>query len=54
MNQIFDIVLITSMGVAVFSNFYGWPGNVVIPLNSLVYGFITNFQSFSITITGKG
>lgn len=49
MNMVFDIVLIASMAVAVFSNFYGWPGNVVIPVNTLIYGIVTNFHSFTIS-----
>lgn len=49
MNVVFDIVLIVSMAVAVLSNFYGFPGNIVIPVNSLVYGIITRFQDYSFT-----
>jgi uncharacterized protein YqgC (DUF456 family) len=49
MDMLFDIVLIASMTVAVFSNFYGWPGNIVIPVNSLVYGIVTNFQTVTLS-----
>ncbi len=31
------------------SNFFGVPGNILIAVNSLIYGIITNFDSFSLT-----
>lgn len=47
MHLVMDISLISIIMFAVFSNFYGLPGNSILALSSLVYGLITGFESFS-------
>ena len=46
--NIIEIVFAVTVVAAMFSNFFGIPGNVIIVLNSLVYGLITNFTKYSL------
>jgi uncharacterized protein YqgC (DUF456 family) len=40
---IFAVFIVASM----FSNFFGVPGNILIAINSLIYGLLTNYADFS-------
>jgi uncharacterized protein YqgC (DUF456 family) len=42
---IFGLMVVASM----VSNFYGIPGNLLIALNSFIYGIITDYTDFSLT-----
>ncbi len=44
-----DILFIFTVTAALISNFFGVPGNILIAVNSLIYGLITNFDSYSFT-----
>jgi uncharacterized protein YqgC (DUF456 family) len=45
---IIEIVFAVTVFAAMFSNFFGIPGNIIIVFNSLVYGLITNFNKYSL------
>jgi uncharacterized protein YqgC (DUF456 family) len=45
----FDIVFAAVLIGLVISNLFGVPGNLLIAVNSFVYGIITNFTQFSFT-----
>ena len=47
--MILDIIFVLAVSAALFSNFFGVPGNILIAVNSLVYGILTNFDSFSLS-----
>ena len=44
-----EIVFAITLIAAMFSNFAGIPGNIIIAVNSLIYGLVTNFNQFSFT-----
>jgi len=46
---IFDILFVFTVVAALVSNFFGVPGNVLIAVNTLIYGFFTNFNSYSLS-----
>jgi uncharacterized protein len=46
---ILDILFVLAVSAALTSNFFGVPGNILIAVNSLIYGIITNFDTFSLT-----
>ncbi len=48
MEILLNIVFVVSVVAAMFSNFYGIPGNIFIALNSFIYGVITGFDSLSL------
>lgn len=41
------IFFLAAVIASMFSNFFGIPGNILIAINSLLYGVITNFAKFS-------
>lgn len=45
--MLLDILFVLAVVAAVTSNFFGVPGNIIIAINSLIYGILTNFDSFS-------
>lgn len=47
--MVLDILFVLAVSAALMSNFFGVPGNILIAFNSLIYGIITNFDSFSLT-----
>ncbi len=47
--MVLDILFVLAVSAALMSNFFGVPGNILIAVNSLIYGIITNFDSFSLT-----
>ena len=47
--MVLDILFVLAVSAALMSNFFGVPGNIIIAINSLIYGVITNFNSFSLT-----
>lgn len=47
--MILEILFVIAVIAALLSNFFGVPGNILIAINSLIYGVITNFDSFSLT-----
>jgi uncharacterized protein YqgC (DUF456 family) len=47
LDMIVEIIFITVVLGSMFSNFFGVPGNLLIAVNSLVYGIVTNFASIS-------
>lgn len=49
MNSILEIAFVFLLVGSLFSNFFGVPGNLLIALNSFVYGLITNFDEFTFT-----
>jgi len=42
-----EVILIVFISVALISNFFGIPGNLLIALNAFIYGIITRFDDFS-------
>jgi len=46
---VLEILFVLAVSAALMSNFFGVPGNILIAVNSLIYGVITNFDSFSLT-----
>jgi uncharacterized protein YqgC (DUF456 family) len=48
MGAILEIAFLVIIVAAMFSNFFGIPGNFLILFNSFVYGLITNFESISL------
>jgi uncharacterized protein YqgC (DUF456 family) len=49
LDLIIQIIFLTAVLGCFFSNFFGLPGNLLIALNSLVYGLITDFSSYTFT-----
>ena len=47
--MVIEILFVLAVSAALMSNFFGVPGNILIAVNSLIYGIITNFDSFSLT-----
>lgn len=47
--MVLEILFVLAVSAALMSNFFGVPGNILIAVNSLIYGIITNFDSFSLT-----
>ena len=47
MEVILNVVFAVSVVAAMFSNFYGVPGNIIIAINSFIYGVLTGFEAFS-------
>jgi len=47
MEILLNIIFAVSVLAAMLSNFYGIPGNILIAVNSTIYGIITGFESFS-------
>jgi uncharacterized protein YqgC (DUF456 family) len=48
-NGILEIIFATILLVSIFSNFFSIPGNLLIAINSFIYGLITNFSEYSFT-----
>jgi uncharacterized protein YqgC (DUF456 family) len=46
---ILDVLFVLAVTAALMSNFFGVPGNIIIAFNSLIYGILTNFDSYSLT-----
>jgi len=44
-----EVVFAVAVIAAMFSNFAGIPGNIIIAINSLIYGLVTDFNQFSFT-----
>ncbi len=44
-----DILFVFAVTAALISNFFGVPGNILIVINSLVYGLVTSFDAYSLT-----
>lgn len=44
---VLDILFVFALTAALVSNFFGVPGNILIAINSLIYGIITNFTDYS-------
>ena len=44
-----EIVFAITVIAALFSNFAGLPGNIIIAVNSFIYGLVTNFNQLSVT-----
>ena len=42
-----DIIFVFAIVISLISNFYGIPGNLLIAINSLIYGIVTKFYAFS-------
>ena len=42
---VFAVIILASL----FSNFFGVPGNLLIAVNSFIYGLVTNYAEFSFT-----
>ena len=49
MDSIIEIVFAFALVVSLFSNFFGIPGNLLIAVNSLIYGLVTNYAEYSFT-----
>lgn len=49
MDLVLEIIFISALAVSLFSNFFGVPGNLLIAVNSFVYGIVTNFSEYSFT-----
>lgn len=49
MDLVLEIIFISALTVSLFSNFFGVPGNLLIAVNSFVYGIVTNFSEYSFT-----
>ena len=47
--MVLEILFVLAVSAALMSNFFGVPGNILIAVNSLIYGIVTNFDSFSLT-----
>ena len=46
---LFEILFAAVLLVSIFSNFFSIPGNLLIAVNSFIYGLITNFAQYSFT-----
>lgn len=44
-----EVVFAITLIAAMLSNFAGIPGNIIIAVNSLIYGLVTNFNHYSLT-----
>jgi len=49
MDSIIEIVFAFALIASLFSNFFGVPGNLLIAVNSFIYGLITNYEEYSFT-----
>jgi uncharacterized protein YqgC (DUF456 family) len=49
MDSILEIIFATVILISMFSNFFSVPGNLLIAINTFIYGVITNFAEFSFT-----
>jgi len=49
MDSIIEIVFAFALVAALFSNFFGVPGNLLIAVNSFIYGLVTNYSEYSFT-----
>lgn len=49
MSVVMDILLISAIAFSVLSNFYGFPGNILLAFSSLFYGVTTGFDNYSFT-----
>ena len=49
MNSLIEIIFVAILVVSTFSNFYSIPGNLLITVNSFIYGLVTNFADYSFT-----
>jgi len=47
MEVLLNIVFAVLVVAAMLSNFFGAPGNIIIAINSFIYGVITGFESIS-------
>jgi len=47
LDMVIEIIFIAAVIGSMFSTFFGLPGNLLIAINSLVYGIVTNFASYS-------
>lgn len=47
MTTVLDVALLSAVALSVLSNFYGLPGNFMIPVTSFFYGLTTGFDNFS-------
>jgi uncharacterized protein YqgC (DUF456 family) len=47
MDGILEILFALALITSLFSNFFGVPGNLLIALNSFIYGLITNYSEYS-------
>jgi uncharacterized protein YqgC (DUF456 family) len=49
MDGILEIVFAFALVASLFSNFFGVPGNLLIAVNSFLYGLVTNYSEYSFT-----
>jgi len=49
MNSLLEIIFVAILVFSTFSNFYSIPGNLLIAVNSFIYGLVTNFADYSFT-----
>ena len=49
MNSLIEIIFVAILVASTFSNFYSIPGNLLIAVNSFIYGLVTNFADYSFT-----
>ena len=49
MEMILEIVFVLAVVASLISNFFGVPGNILIVINSFVYGIVTNFADYTFT-----
>ena len=49
MDHLLNIVFAILLAAALFSNFFSIPGNLLIAVNTFVYGIVTNFTVYSFT-----
>ncbi|MFZ0390227.1 MAG: DUF456 domain-containing protein, partial [Calditrichia bacterium] len=47
--EFLDIIFIAVLGFSIFSNFLSIPGNFLVVVNTVWYGFATNFDKFSLS-----
>jgi uncharacterized protein YqgC (DUF456 family) len=49
MDSFIEIVFAFALVASLFSNFFGVPGNLLIAVNSFIYGLVTNYSEYSFT-----
>lgn len=49
MDTLLDIFIVSAMVFSVFSNLFGFPGNITLAFSSLFYGVTTGFEEYSLT-----
>ena len=49
MDGILEIIFAFALVASLFSNFFGVPGNLLIAVNSFLYGLVTNYSEYSFT-----